>query len=80
MALIIAIIFIALGGFASGSFYLPLKYVKKWKWESGWIVYSIFALLIGPWIMAFITLNGVSEVISGAQAPSIYWPIIFGAG
>lgn len=44
---------IALGGFASGSFYVPIKFVKKWSWESIWTIYSISALLLMPIIAAF---------------------------
>ena len=35
---LLGITYHAIGGFAAGSFYLPLKQIKKWSWESGWLV------------------------------------------
>jgi len=71
---------VMLGGLSSGAFYLPLKYVKNWQWETGWMIYSIFALLIGPWILAMITIPGLFNIIGEAPSSNIYWPIIFGFG
>ena len=31
-----------LGGLASGSFYVPYKGVKKWSWETYWLVGGFF--------------------------------------
>ncbi len=74
------IILIMFGGLASGAFYLPLKFVKNWAWESGWSIYSFFALLIGPWVLAMATIPDLFSIIGSAEASSIYWPIIFGVG
>ncbi|MBL7040884.1 MAG: L-rhamnose/proton symporter RhaT [Pirellulaceae bacterium] len=45
----------AIGGFAAGSFYAPLKQVKRWAWESYWLVMGLAAWLAAPWIVALIT-------------------------
>ena len=37
MQIILGIIFHFIGGFASGSFYMPYKKVKGWHWENYWI-------------------------------------------
>jgi len=73
-------LFIAIGGLASASFYLPLKYVKKWSWESGWAIYSVVALLIGPWILAMLTIPNLFGIISEVSSASIFWPVLFGVG
>lgn len=80
MSIVFGITLIMLGGMASGSFYLPLKYVKNWSWESGWIIYGFFALLIGPWILALITIPNLFTIIGQAPASNIWWPILFGFG
>lgn len=80
MTAIIGIILIMFGGLASGAFYLPLKYVKNWKWETGWIMQGIAAWIVGPWLMAIITLPHLGSIISESPASNIYWPIIFGFG
>ena len=38
-----------LGGLASGSFYVPYKGVKKWSWETYWLVGGFFSWIICPW-------------------------------
>lgn len=50
------------GGFAAGSFYLPLKRVRKWSWESYWLVNGVYSWIIAPWIFAAVvcSANGVS--------------------
>ena len=45
-----AIIF--LGGAMNGSFALPMKYAKAWRWENTWLIYAVVALLISPWALA----------------------------
>jgi L-rhamnose-H+ transport protein len=42
MGVILGVIFHFIGGFASGSFYMPFKKVKGWAWESYWIVGGLF--------------------------------------
>ena len=37
-----------LGGLASGSFYVPYRGVRRWSWETYWLVGGIFS-----WIIAF---------------------------
>jgi L-rhamnose-H+ transport protein len=46
----------AIGGFAAGSFYLPFKGVRKWAWESYWLVGGFFSWIVAP-ITAAILLN-----------------------
>ena len=38
-----------LGGLASGSFYVPYSGVKKWSWETYWLVGGFFSWIICPW-------------------------------
>jgi len=78
MQIILGVIFHFIGGFASGSFYMPFKKVKGWAWESYWIVGGIFSWLIVPPLAAWLTLPGFSEIIKGASASSIQYTILFG--
>jgi L-rhamnose-H+ transport protein len=80
MSILFAIFLIAIGGFSSGSFYLPLKFVRKWSWETGWGIYSLFALLIGPWVIAMFTIPELWDVISNVPPKAVYLPILFGVG
>lgn len=70
MESLLGILFHSIGGFSSGSFYMPFKKVKGWSWESYWIVGGFFSWLIVPPIAAYLTVPNFSAII-GATAPSI---------
>lgn len=70
MESLLGIIFHSIGGFSSGSFYMPFKKVKDWAWESYWIVGGFFSWLIVPPIAAYLTIPNFVEIITTA-APSI---------
>jgi L-rhamnose-H+ transport protein len=68
MESILGIIFHTIGGFSSGSFYMPFKKVKGWAWESYWIVGGLFSWLIVPPIAAYLTIPNFLEIISGTES------------
>ncbi|WP_291097528.1 MULTISPECIES: L-rhamnose/proton symporter RhaT [unclassified Flavobacterium] len=70
MEALLGILFHSIGGFSSGSFYMPFKKVKGWAWESYWIVGGFFSWLIVPPIAAYLTIPGFAEIISAA-APTV---------
>lgn len=70
MQALLGVIYHSIGGFASGSFYMPFNKVKGWKWESYWIIGGLFSWLIVPPLAAYLTVPGFGEII-GATAPTI---------
>ncbi|MFN8356895.1 MAG: L-rhamnose/proton symporter RhaT [Spirosomataceae bacterium] len=78
MESILGVIFHFIGGFASGSFYIPYKKVRGWAWESYWIVGGLFSWLIVPPIAAWLTISDFSSIISGASGNVILWTYIMG--
>ena len=78
MNVILGVIFHFIGGFASGSFYMPFKKVKAWSWESYWIVGGIFSWLIVPPIAAWLTLPGFSDIIRNTPSQTIQYTVLFG--
>jgi L-rhamnose-H+ transport protein len=38
----------AVGGLAAASFYLPFNKIKKWSWESYWLVGGLCSWIPGP--------------------------------
>lgn len=78
MQITLGVIFHFIGGFASGSFYLPFRNVKAWAWESYWIIGGLFSWLIVPPLAAWLTLPGFSEIIRTANASTISYTIFFG--
>jgi L-rhamnose-H+ transport protein len=78
MQAILGVIFHFIGGFASGSFYMPYKKVKGWHWESFWIVGGIFSWFIVPPLAAYLTIPGFADIIKGASSSTIGIAYLFG--
>lgn len=78
MHIISGIIFHFIGGFASGSFYMPFKKVRDWSWESYWIVGGLFSWLIVPPLAAWLTLPGFSDIIRNAAPETLQYTVLFG--
>lgn len=68
----------AIGGFAAGSFYIPLKKVNNWAWESYWLVNGIFSWIIAPLLVGIITVPDLFTIISESPPKSIFLSYIFG--
>lgn len=79
MQAITGIIFHFIGGFASGSFYLPYKKVQAWHWENYWIVGGLFSWLIVPPLAAWLTIPGFAEIIKTTPYETIKYTLLFGA-
>jgi L-rhamnose-H+ transport protein len=78
MQVILGVIFHFIGGFASGSFYMPYKKVKGWNWESYWIVGGMFSWLIVPPLAAALTIPGFTAIISETSFDTIKYVLLFG--
>ncbi|MCX6220921.1 MAG: L-rhamnose/proton symporter RhaT [Bacteroidia bacterium] len=67
MNALLGVIFHSIGGFASGSFYMPFKKVKGWAWESYWIIGGLFSWMIVPPLAAYFTVPGFASIIHNAS-------------
>ena len=72
------LIFMA-GGLAGAVFYLPFKKVRKWAWESYWLVYALVGLVAVPWLLAFTTSPNVLAVLRAAPGGEVTYCFICGA-
>jgi L-rhamnose-H+ transport protein len=66
------------GGLASGSFYVPYKGVKKWSWETYWLVGGIFSWIICPWAFAYFMTNDLFGVLRQQSWETLGWTYFFG--
>lgn len=78
MQVLFGIIFHFIGGFASGSFYVPYKKVKGWAWETYWLIGGLFSWFIMPPIAAWITIPGFTEIISNTPGATFWWTYFWG--
>jgi L-rhamnose-H+ transport protein len=67
-----------LGGLAGAVFYLPFSKVKKWAWESYWLIYALLGLIVVPWILAFTTSPNTIAVLGAAPRREILYCLVCG--
>lgn len=56
MEIIIGLLIIAAGSFCQSSYYVPIKKVRDWSWESFWLVQGVFAWLVFPLLGAMLAV------------------------
>ena len=84
MYLIIGLLIIAVGAFCQSSSYVPINKIKKWSWESYWLVQGLFAWLLFPLLGTLLSVSGASgsfgDLLSMMNAnPKATWlTILFG--
>jgi len=67
-----------LGGLASGSFYVPYRFVRHWSWETYWLVGGFFSWIIVPWTMALILVPDLGAILSETPNRTLFWAYFFG--
>jgi L-rhamnose-H+ transport protein len=74
----LGVVFHWLGGLASGSFYVPYKGVRKWSWETYWLVGGVFSWIVCPWLLASCLTRDLWLVISHQSGATLFWTYFFG--
>ena len=67
-----------LGGLASASFYVPYRGVKRWAWETYWLVGGLFSWIIAPWLLASFLTRDLLAVLSETRPQTLFWAVFFG--
>jgi hypothetical protein len=75
---LLGVFFHWLGGLASGSFYVPYKGVKRWSWETYWLVGGFFSWLIAPWFFAILKTSDVLTVLKETPGQVWFYTYLFG--
>jgi hypothetical protein len=76
---ILGVFFHWLGGLASGSFYVPFRGVKRWSWETAWLVAGVFSWIIAPWFFALLNTTDVVTVLKETSGNTWFFTYLFGA-
>lgn len=74
-----SILLMAIGSACAASFYVPIKKVKSWSWESYWIVQGVFSWILAPWAFAYFTVPNLGAVLNGSPTGAMFNTIFFGA-
>lgn len=67
-----------LGGLASGSFVVPYRFVRRWSWETYWLVGGFFSWIIMPWTMALMNTNDTLGVLRDTPPSTLFYCALFG--
>jgi L-rhamnose-H+ transport protein len=67
-----------LGGLASGSFYVPYRFVKRWSWETYWLVGGFFSWIIVPWLLGGLMTRDLTGVLRETPSSVLFWVYTFG--
>lgn len=86
MEIIIGLLIIAAGAFCQSSCYVPINKIKKWSWESYWIVQGVFAWLILPLLGAMLAIpagHSLGELFAmdpRAVGMTFFYGVLWGIG
>jgi L-rhamnose-H+ transport protein len=76
----LGIVLAVAAGLMVGNCMLPLNYLHKWRWENAWIIFTLVALVLVPWTLAFLRVSNLLSVYSNVNSASFMIPLLFGAG
>src|ERR1700719_1819186 len=71
---------VMVAGLMSGSCMLPSKFVRTWKWENVWLVFSVVSLVMLPWILAVTFVDRLLETYQSLSWHQLAVPMLLGAG
>jgi L-rhamnose-H+ transport protein len=67
-----------IGGLAAASFYLPYRGVRRWSWETYWLVGGVFSWIVAPLVLAWALVPGLWEALHATPARTLWWAYAFG--
>jgi len=71
-----------MGGLASGSFYVPFRFVHRWSWETYWLVGGVFSWIVAPWVIGLVMTTDLLGTLGESlqsHGSSCFWTYFFGA-
>ncbi len=74
----LGLLIIAVGSFCQSSCYVPINKIKKWSWESYWLVQGIFAWLVFPFLGAMLAVNEGGSLCQIFAAEGVWKTVIYG--
>jgi len=69
---------VLLAGIVQGTVLTPMPYLKKWSWENTWLLYSICAYLVLPWLFALTTIPHLITVLGATPQEAVVRTLFFG--
>lgn len=79
-SLLLGVPLVVIAGFMSGCCMLPMKFIRSWKWENVWLVFSILSLVVVPWSLALAFVSRLFDTYRSLGAQQLAVPMLLGAG
>lgn len=83
---ILSILLMSIGSICAASFYVPIRKIKGWSWESYWLAQGIFSWIIVPILFAWITMpsgtlgNIIGQVSANTKLTAVFYGALWGIG
>jgi L-rhamnose-H+ transport protein len=74
------VLLVMIAGLMSGTCMLPSKFVRVWKWENVWFVFSVVSLIVLPWLFAFTFVHRLFEAYRSLSFQQLALPALLGGG
>ena len=71
---------VLLGGGMQGGFVLPMKYLRGWKWENAWFVYTIVNCLLFPVALLVCSVPSFLDIYRQTSVTTLVLTFGFGFG
>jgi L-rhamnose-H+ transport protein len=68
----------AIGGISAASCYLPNTQTKKWSWGTFWLAQALFAWVIMPLVVGWLTVPGFFQILTDAPAKPFWIAFLLG--
>jgi L-rhamnose-H+ transport protein len=78
MTLALGVFFHWIGGLAAASFYIPYRGVRRWSWETYWLVGGLFSWIVAPSLIGALLVPDLYGHIAEAPRSAVLWAYFFG--
>jgi L-rhamnose-H+ transport protein len=69
---------VVLAGLLNGSFAVPLKTTRVWRFNHIWALHSLLAMGVIPWVVVMVAVSGWNDLLTRVQLQA--WLILIGWG
>jgi L-rhamnose-H+ transport protein len=80
----IGVLYHWIGGLASASNFIPFRGIKRWSWETYWIIQGIAAWIVAPMVLALLLVPHLFAILHAAPSASVsyacFWGVMWGVG
>lgn len=80
MEILIGLALAFLGGAVQGTFFFPMKFMRGWRWENGWLVFSSTCCLVLPLGLALLTTPNLLHIYRDVGLGTVGLVFLFGIG